>query len=62
MASPELADILNLYQKAAPESVLEYLQGQINKHTRTGIYGVRVVLWLMIVQRLEGGTLASSVQ
>jgi hypothetical protein len=62
MASPELADILNLYQKAAPESVLEYLQGQINKHTRTGIYGVRVVLWLMIVQRLQGGTLASSVQ
>ena len=61
--SPDLGQILHLYQRAAPAGVQEYLQQQQGLRPRRGIYSIAVVLWLMIVQRLQpNGTLASTVQ
>ncbi len=61
--SPDLGQILDLYQRAAPVGVQEYLQQQQGQHRRRGIYSIAVVLWLMIIQRLQpNGTLASTVQ
>ena len=61
--SPDLGQILDLYQRAAPVGVQEYLQQQQGQRPRRGIYSIAVVLWLMIIQRLQpNGTLASTVQ
>jgi hypothetical protein len=43
--------------------VMEYLQKQLQLKVRRSIYTAPVVIWLMILQRLQpGGTLASSVE
>ena len=56
-------DVLHLYQAIVTASLLRYLQKRGGWKVRRGIYSPRVVLWLMIVQRLHGGgTLASAVQ
>jgi hypothetical protein len=56
-------DVLHLYQKIVTATRLQYLRQQAGWKVRRGIYSARVVLWLMIVQRLHGGaTLASAVQ
>jgi hypothetical protein len=56
-------DLLYLYQQIVTASLLQYLQRQAGWKVRRGIYSARVVLWLMMVQRLHGGaTLASAVQ
>src|SRR5580693_4202540 len=56
-------DLLYLYQQIVTASLLHYLQRQAGWKVRRGIYSARVVLWLMMVQRLHGGaTLASAVQ
>jgi hypothetical protein len=63
MASSGLSSVLHLFQRVAPVGVLEYLQKQLGVRARRGIYSLQVVLWLMMVQRLQpNGTLASSVQ
>jgi hypothetical protein len=63
MASPGLANILDLYQRVLSAGVLEYLQKQTGMKTRRGVYSAQVVLWLMILQRLHPvGTLAAAVQ
>lgn len=63
MASPELFDVLHLYQRTVPAGVMEYLQREAGLRPRPGIFAFRVVVWLMIAQRLQAnGTLASSVQ
>ena len=63
MASPDLLDVLSLYQRTVPAGVMEYLQRQAGIRVRRGIYSLPVVVWLMIAQRLQSnGTLASSVQ
>jgi hypothetical protein len=63
MTSPGLVNILDLYQRVLAAGVLEYLQKQARVKIRRGVYGARVVLWLMILQRLhEVGTLAAAVQ
>jgi len=63
MASPDLFDVFCLYRRVMPAGVLEYLQQQAGVRARRGIYALPVVVWLMIVQRLQpNGTLASSVQ
>lgn len=56
-------DLLYLYQQIVTASLLQYLQRRAGWRVPRGIYSARVVLWLMIVQRLHGGaTLASAVQ
>ncbi len=63
MTSPDLLNVLCLYQRVLPAGFIEYLTEQAGLPVRRGIYSVAVVLWLMIVQRLQPkGTLASSVQ
>lgn len=61
--SPNYNSILNLYQRTLSVGVLEYFQKQAGMHIRRGIYAAQVVLWLMMLQRLQAaGTLASAVQ
>jgi len=55
--------ILNLYQQIVTAGLLQYLQKQAGMKVRRGIYNARVVLWLMMLQRLHAGaTLAAAVQ
>jgi putative transposase len=55
--------LLHLYQQTVTASLLLYLQKQSKWKVRRGIYSARVVLWLMILQRLQAGaTLAAAVQ
>lgn len=59
----DLSSILHLYQQIVTAGLLQYLQKQAAMKVRRGIYSPRVVLWLMILQRLHSGaTLASAVQ
>jgi putative transposase len=63
MASPNLVNILDLYQRALSAGTIEYLQKQAGMRIRRGIFSAQVVLWLMIMQRLHAaGTLAAAVQ
>jgi len=58
-----LPSILHLYQQVVTVGLLQYLQRQSGMKVRRGIYSPRVVLWLMILQRLHAGaTLDSAVQ
>lgn len=55
--------VLDLYQQTVTANLLQYLQKQTGIKTRRGVYSARVVLWLMILQRLHAGaTLAAAVQ
>src|ERR1700730_12733841 len=59
----EWQDLLDLYQRTVTAGLLQYLQKQAGCKMRRGIYSPRVVLWLMILQRLHAGaTLAHAVQ
>jgi hypothetical protein len=63
MASPEWSSLLSLYQQTVCGGVLQYLQEQAGLRIKRGVYQAQVVLWLMMLQRLQGrGTLASAVQ
>ncbi len=63
MTSPDRNNILDLYQRTLCLGVLEYFQKQVGLKLRRGIYAAQVVLWLMILERLQAaGTLASAVQ
>lgn len=63
MTSPEWSSVLDLYQQILCAGVLEYLQKQAGLRIKRGIYGAQVVLWLMMLQRLNRrGTLVSAVQ
>jgi hypothetical protein len=56
-------DAFELYQHCISNGVVEYLQKQSRVKVRRSIYTAQVVIWLMILQRLQpGGTLASSVE
>lgn len=55
--------IFDLYQQIAPAELFRLLQRQMGVIVRNGIYSARVVIWMMINQRLQArGTLASSVE
>lgn len=55
--------VLNLYQRTVTVGLLQYLQKQAGWKVRRGIYSARVVLWLMILQRLHAGaSLSAAVQ
>src|SRR5882724_767668 len=63
MTSPEWLTLLELYQRTVCSGALQYLQKQTCQKTNRGVYSAAVVLWLMMLQRLQGrGTLASAVQ
>ena len=63
MASPDLSSMALLYERCAPAALFEYLQKQAGVRTRRGIYSLRVVVWMMILQRLHAkGTLTTAVQ
>lgn len=63
MASPDLSSIALIYERCAPATLLEYLQRQAGMRVRRGIYSLRVVMWMMILQRLHAkGTLTTTVQ
>jgi hypothetical protein len=63
MTSPQRLSLLKLYQQTVGAGVLQYLEQQAGLRRKRGVYSVAVVLWLMMLQRLDGrGTLASAVQ
>jgi hypothetical protein len=63
MTSPEWSSVLDLYPQILCAGVLEQLQKQAGLRIKRGIYGAQVVLWLMMLQRLNRrGTLVSAVQ
>jgi hypothetical protein len=55
--------IFDLYRQLVPAELLRVLQRTTGATVRTGIYSARLVIWMMINQRLQArGTLASSVE
>lgn len=59
----ELAAVFNLYVQLVPGELLRLLQREIGVTAHDGIYTPRVVIWMMMMQRLGAqGTLASSVE
>ena len=63
MTSPCSADVLCLFERIAPESWFENLTPTTGSGSRRGIYSFAVVIWLMIVQRMQAkGTLGSALQ
>src|SRR6516165_1556464 len=62
MAHFDSSALFNLYQRLAPAEMFRLLQREIGWKVRAGIYTARLVMWMMMIQRLEPrGTLASSV-
>ena len=56
-------DALGLYQRRLSRGVVEYLEKQMRVKFRQSIYTAWVVIWLMILQRLQPrGTLATSLE
>jgi DDE family transposase len=66
MTSPDLIDLVlfeRILQTAASPSSMDQLCRKHNLKVRRGIYGLAVVVWLMIYQRLHSkGTLSAAVQ
>jgi hypothetical protein len=59
----ESSAIFDLYLQLAPGELFRLLQRQMGVKVRNGIYSARLVIWMMINQRLQArGTLASSVE
>src|SRR5260370_21358438 len=53
--------LLSLYIKIPPAELFRLLQRQSGRIVRNGIYSARLVIWMMMNQRLQaGGTLAKS--
>lgn len=54
---------MKLYLQIAPAELFRLLQGQSGQIVHNGIYSARLVIWMMMNQRLQaGGTLARSVE
>jgi hypothetical protein len=63
MDSAELPFVLSLYARIAPGELFRLLQRGTGRCTHDGIYTPRVVIWMMMLQRLDRrGTLASAVE
>ena len=59
----ETSVVFGLYLQLAPAELFRVLQRQMGVRVRNGIYSARLVIWMMIQQRLQArGTLASSVE
>ena len=62
MIASELPVLLNLYARIAPGELFRLLQRNLGLTRRAGIYTPRVVIWMMMGQRLDArGTLAVAV-
>jgi putative transposase len=59
LASP--TSVLALYQKLLPSEYFDRLREQDKLRENQRVYHAQVVMWLMIRQRMQGGTMASSV-
>jgi hypothetical protein len=63
MGDSDSSALLNLYLRVAPAELFRLLQRQSGKIVHNGIYSARLVIWMMMNQRLQaGGTLARSVE
>lgn len=63
MIDPDLPVVLNLYTQIAPSELFRLLQRNLGFAKRSGIYTPRVVVWMMMRQRLDArGSLANAVQ
>jgi putative transposase len=63
MKAADCQNILHLYQQIVTAGLLQYLQKQSAVKARRGVFCARVVIWLMMLQRLQrGATLATAVQ
>jgi hypothetical protein len=62
MGSLEINSILELYEQIITIACVKQLQQHSGGKVRRGIYCARVVVWLMILQRLRAATLAATVQ
>ena len=63
MIATALPVVLNLYTQIAPGELFRLLQRNLGFTKRSGIYTPRVVIWMMMRQRLDArGTLAKAVQ
>ena len=59
----ESSTVFDLYLQIAPAGLFRLLQRQMGGMVRNGIYSARLVIFMMIDQRLQvRGTLASSVE
>jgi len=59
----ELPLVVSLYERMAPGELFGLLQRSLGRVTRRGIYTARLVIWMMMWQRLQrGSTLASAVE
>ena len=54
-AAPWKADVLCLYQRLLPAAFLQQVQDQAGVRQNNRVYTFRVVMWLLILQRLHGG-------
>jgi hypothetical protein len=62
MAYVDSSVLFGLYRQLAPAELFRLLQREIGWKARAGIYAPRLVMWMMMIQRLEPrGTLANSV-
>lgn len=62
MAQVDSSTLFSLYRQLASAELFRVLQRQIGVKVHTGIYTVRLVIWMMMMQRLHPrGSLASSV-
>lgn len=63
MADSDSSALLNLYTSIAAPELFRLLQRESGQVVRSGIYSARLVIWMMINQRLQAGsTLARSVE
>jgi hypothetical protein len=63
MQTPELPVVLSLYTQVAPDELFRVLQQNLGMTVHDGIYTPRVVLWMMMLQRLDSrGTLGRVVE
>jgi len=63
MASYDSSALFNLYVQMAPAELFRLLQRQSGHRAHNGIYTARLVIWMMMNQRLQAGaTLARSVE
>ena len=60
MNDPKIHSILELYQDIITVSCAQEMQQQCGSKVRRGIYCTRVVVWMMMLQRLYGATLAAA--
>jgi hypothetical protein len=59
----ETSAAFDLYRQLAPAELFRLLQRQMGMRVHDGIYSARLVMWMMMQQRLQArGTLASSVE